>query len=656
MKRRIISLLLVVVMLTFSLVSCGYSYANDDMKQYATFDKDGFLAGLQSIVIKDGEFTTNEDTRALKVLDSLYEALAAAVAADSKSTEGALGEYDVLYYVYFCTVTVGEGADAKEYVVFANEMEEKNAKNLQLGLSDLTGVKKKIAAAVKELNLPDIKDHIYATTTTGKTETGDKVYVSYTKTYTKEVEGAEVTVTENYKYDVVTVGDASATNKTFADLIFDATVGTKFTPTGAITEDVGEVEYSDVTVHWIVDSGRELVTVKDVTYTSTKNEAPATHYPETNGKIDLKDKELTYHVYPVYYKDVSELSATSILNEILNTNLSTSSLEMFKEDAYKTLIDELKTLFSERATEKTAVTNAQKNVDTKQAAYDSATDDTSKATKLEALQDAKTALQEAKDALAATEGEITTKIAAIFAVDTTGDGADDLTTEQRIVKDYKQLVYDNLESAYNNEIRSALAEQIYKLITDKVTVNSVPEKALDEAYDILFDSYKAVFYTEDDESSKKSNYAEYNGDFKAFLTAKMKDRGATDYATAKAAVRKEAEEKITPIVKIFAVAQAIDGLLYTDKEYKEEVKNLDLGIYEETYGETNIRAAKQIDKIIDFYLEMDPEDIEMSEDTGSSVHDHSRITEIRYKDVNGTLVLPFTKIVYVATEDGTQPE
>ena len=44
MKKRIIGLILVVAMLTLSLVSCGYSFAKDDLTAYATFSAENKAA------------------------------------------------------------------------------------------------------------------------------------------------------------------------------------------------------------------------------------------------------------------------------------------------------------------------------------------------------------------------------------------------------------------------------------------------------------------------------------------------------------------------------------------------------------------------------------------------------------------------------------
>ena len=64
MKKRIIALGLVVVMSLLALSSCGsYNFASENLGDYAQFDFAGFDAAIKAIQIKDGEFTTNTDTR-----------------------------------------------------------------------------------------------------------------------------------------------------------------------------------------------------------------------------------------------------------------------------------------------------------------------------------------------------------------------------------------------------------------------------------------------------------------------------------------------------------------------------------------------------------------------------------------------------------------
>lgn len=649
MKRRIVSMLLVVVMLALTLVSCGYSYAKDDMTQYATFDKAAFLDGLTKIVVKDGAFTTDESTRELKVLDNIYATLLGKVDAASKTTEGKPAKYDQFYYNYYCTFT----KDGVDYVALGTNMKESGAKGIQLGLTTLKDADKLISDAILALDIDDIAAYIYKTDadTANKTVAGDKVYISYTRAYTKTTgEGSDAvstTVKENANYKLVTIGTAGGT--AFLDKLIDKKFGEKFRLEGDIKEMVdGEeinVTYSDITIHWAVDAGEELVSVK-YTPTSTSKVYPD-YYTAGAEQIDLKDIELTYHVYPVYYKEVSEFNATSVLKEIFGKSLSASSLPLFEGDAYKTLIGDLSTLLSDLVTLKKDVETAQKSYDTAKKAEDEAGSNATDAQKT-ATTTALESLNTAKGKVTDKETAIGEKITAIFAIDTEGDGEDNLTTEQTIVKEYREKVYKSLEDAYNNEIKYAVAAKIYELIESDqivaVSSDKLPEKAVDEAYDLLFDEYKATFYTEDNETTKKSYYSEHNGDFKAFL---MEETGTKTYAAAKEAVRAEAKKSVIPVVKIYAVAQALE-LVYTDKEYNEELKDQGLGTYEDYYGATNLKTAEQIDKILDYYLELDDEKLEKDDD--------GNVTKINYKEVDGVKLLPYTRITYTATVDGTVTE
>ena len=100
--KRIIALILVVVMTAATLVGCAYSYANDDLSNYTTFDKDAFAAKLAALEILDGDFTTDETKRAEKVIDAIYQSLAADVEDGDHLKTGAPKKYDILYYSYYC--------------------------------------------------------------------------------------------------------------------------------------------------------------------------------------------------------------------------------------------------------------------------------------------------------------------------------------------------------------------------------------------------------------------------------------------------------------------------------------------------------------------------------------------------------------------------
>ena len=66
MKRRIISLILVVALSLLALTSCGYSFVNDDMKNYATFNNQALIDALKAIEIENADFGVNEAERLQK--------------------------------------------------------------------------------------------------------------------------------------------------------------------------------------------------------------------------------------------------------------------------------------------------------------------------------------------------------------------------------------------------------------------------------------------------------------------------------------------------------------------------------------------------------------------------------------------------------------
>ena len=612
MKKRIISTVLVIVMLALSLVSCGFSYENSDLSGYASFDKDAFLAELLTLEIEEGGFTGDENVRTQKVIDNIYSTLTGLVDEDAKITEGALGARDILYYCYYATAVFGEGDAAQTVVVFASKMKEASPTKLQLGTYGAEGVNKKIEDAVKDLD--DIKDYVYKTNT-DKDYTlayGDKIYLTYNYSYSvTEDDGAETVQKGSLAY-----GELTLTENT-SELI-DALVGKKL---GDKLDDIvttdeersDEVTYTDVTVHWVVEEGKAL-TFTDTTYTATKSEK------DTNGTSrDLKDKELTYYVYPVYSHEVPEITALNII-EAVGSSIDTVDLECFSNEDYKytdgegkeytfeELIDELAALYDKVAEAEKAVTSAEKAVTEKQTAYDKAKAALDKAgdgatdAQKKAENDAKTALNTAKTTLETAEGKLAdAEKAAADWVDIILALSDDM--DDIIVADYKDYVYENLEKSYDNENKLSLAKEIFAILEEKVTVTALPEDMVKKAYDRLLENYEYSFNEEMyDSDSKTSNYAHYNGSFESYLIGTT---GADDYAGALADVREDAEKYVTPILKLYVAVRAIgEDVLVTDAEFNEyKNDNATYDYYVEYYGEHSMRYAYQFDCLMDYLLE-----------------------------------------------------
>lgn len=112
MKKRIVALILVVVMSVLTLSSCGsFDFVKEELGAYATFDYEAFKTALKNIEIEDGDFTTNEETRAALVAAKIYNAvvdkLISATKESERVTEGTLSAGDVLYFVYYAMDDAG---------------------------------------------------------------------------------------------------------------------------------------------------------------------------------------------------------------------------------------------------------------------------------------------------------------------------------------------------------------------------------------------------------------------------------------------------------------------------------------------------------------------------------------------------------------------
>ncbi len=318
MKKRIISLILVVVMSVLALASCAYSYTRDDMTKYAEFDKDKFLAALTEFEIEDGDFTENADTRAQKVIDDIMAKLAKKADTDDEKTEGTIGTYDIINYCYYVTAKIKD----VDYTFYTDKMKESAALNVQLGLSDYSDdVAKKVAEAFKDFEFT--ADSAYKQITEGSVTAGQVVYITYTREYeTTDAEGGIKPVTENAKVDRVVL---DAENAFHAYLIEKAKIGTKI-DTYKPTED-GKETYTNITIHWAESgAGKTFTNVTYTTDTTQASQEPTFYVGDKATKQNLKDVELTYHVYPVSYVEVADITVESIINDIYGKDITVDTL------------------------------------------------------------------------------------------------------------------------------------------------------------------------------------------------------------------------------------------------------------------------------------------------------------------------------------------
>ncbi|MBQ7333006.1 MAG: hypothetical protein IJW38_01485, partial [Clostridia bacterium] len=316
MKKRIISLILVLVMLCLALASCGaYSLADEDIAAYATFDADSkakFEEAWKALVIEDGDFTTDPTIRDNKVWDSIYNVIASAVTIDAdKLTTGVPSGNDIIYYNYYYTAVIGE-----ETYYFTANMKSGSTASIQLGLKAPTDFETKLAALFAGV---DIKDYIYTTETVGEVKENDVVFISYSYTYNVEVKdettGEVATKPETVKVSnerLVLTKDSSP----FVNYLLEKKAAINSSSIEKFEDASTGRTYTDIKINWRA-KGNEIGTATDVTYTEKQMVTDITGIER-----DLKDVELTYHIYPVHFITVPEFNALNFINVILDDSIT----------------------------------------------------------------------------------------------------------------------------------------------------------------------------------------------------------------------------------------------------------------------------------------------------------------------------------------------
>ncbi len=776
MKKRIIASILALVMTVLALVSCGagFNFA-EDSDDFATVKLAEFKAALAAIEIEDADFTTDEATRLEKVLYNLYTTLTdAAVKEDDKQTVGSLSSRDVLYFCYYATYTEGEGDDAKTYYFFTDQMKtsaitsgtttSKANHVIKLAVvadneDDKYGnaLYEALIAKYGENFLVELKneseenpvDKLYSSTTTKgtKVKEGNTVFISYTRkpvvadgASDEEIKAAkeekvlyEMIVLDKDKYAEGSANDAlvelmlkeGVTATVGNDVSETVTTGEGSSATTStkkvfrFTVDGKEYDYSEIGVEWISEdyphADGAFVEFKYTPYTATNKLEPDNLHESDMAKIDLKDKELTYHVFPVNYIEVPELNANTILKELIGKKITVDSLDVLSDESYKNgdvtvkaLVETLAKLWADDAETIKSFTNEagdktleelKKAIDDAKKAHEDAEDDESHDhTALnKVVSDAEEAYNDAKDY--ALDTQIAKIVAAKKTVDSVEKTVADAVWQEYAGKD--GVIYKNLKSTYDTAIVDAIGKEVWKLIEKYVTVNSYPEEMVEEFYDHLYEAYEYDFYKGTDSTSKKSNYLEYDGDFEKFL---LKKTDASKHNNdIEAAITAEAKEFLKPILQVYALAIALANdadtaiadtmknyveldkaggaydvlndeldederaeqeaaakeayekaledsadFLITDevfKAYKKQLGNSTYKDWESQYGEVNIRAALQSNRVMYYLLATN---IQLNAD-GDAV-------EVKYEEKDGKQYIDFRTVSYTIKVEDTEAD
>lgn len=617
MKKRIIASILVVVMLVLALASCGtYSFTSDeDLMKYVTFDEAAFKEALNKIEIEDGDFTTNETTRAKKIAESIYSSIASAIMTNAKSydfdklEEGTIGDLDVIYFCYYAQ-------DKDGNIHYYSNMKESTLTSsshyIQLGAVDEDDeLKVKIAEALRGV---DITDKYYSMKLAAdlddtSVKAGDTIVVSYKREYTV-TDGDDATAhPEKAVYELITLTEGDA----LSDILLnsDNTVkvgstvkvknGDSTSETFTIDVDVAGTTractYSSFKIEWLVDKQGTPVTVQHNPYEKEAEVTPDSLY-SASSKVTLGGEDLTYYVFPVYRLSVPETSAEAILEYVVGKNITDTYFEAFENENYKfadnktisDIVSDLKDLWSETYEEDT-------DLHTLKEAYDDAD---------KAVDDAKTPTEEQKTALKNAEKAyvlarreaIKAEIAKILAA--TNDNSEDKSMSEAIVEEYNKDVKHSLTESYNEEIAEAVEKAVWDLIDTHVKVTGYPEKLLEDYMDHLYDEYEYSFYKENykpansNTASDESNYSYYlsRGGIEQFFKDQAKALG---YDSFDDALLGEAKAAVEPLIKMYVVALALeDEAKVALVEYIQS--DIDAGAYDANYEYDDSLTEKQNDK------------------------------------------------------------
>ena len=303
-----------------------------------------------SIQLLDGDdFGDDELSEKIADLLSKYDFASGVYSSVKTSTETAQAG-DIACVTY--TKTVGD----KDPVVYTNQIINIVAKadGAEIATSFesyLCG--QKLATSITEYSetvdgskvyYKDIKiNWVMNRVSEGVASEGDTAYVTYTK---KVGDGNGEIVKE-----LITVGAAPAEGvaaTTIAELVSGKKIGEKLvkddenkTELTVESTDASGVKtvLSGVTVNWIHGDGEPVGVVKDTPFDEK------TLVKDTEGvERDLKDKEISYYIYPIYYVDVPEYSAEFLVEFIICDALAASASsnkltdEELLESAKKTFV------------------------------------------------------------------------------------------------------------------------------------------------------------------------------------------------------------------------------------------------------------------------------------------------------------------------------
>ena len=643
MKKRIIAFLLLIALAVGVLASCGYSYSEDDMGNYVKTSAEDIKKAFQNLQITDGDYTTDPEIRAKKLADALLSAYSI---LGEKKTDGTATDGDAVYYYYFAVDESGLTDEEKAKLVndpeflasktfFASNMTG-NALEILLGLNYVEddSLEKAFLDAWANANFvfsaskdavkddPATEDDETAaavvgnnydrlTSSSNKVAEGDVIYVTYTKAWTEKVNGVDVQKSETYTNMRLWVGEGNEYNEALFNSFKGKGVGTveTFSLPGGPDNASGYYQFTNAKINWIVKSPAndatkldapivfEYAPYPDSDSTVTAKPVKVDNKDTSKNQVELKTKILTYYVFPAYYTDSpaeNDVTAREIIEKILKDSTGTDVFSKdtlaLKNDANVTFETFIKGDSSATATaDKISIADIFYYIQyPSYATKESSSETTTQVT-------------------ARYEGYLNTRLKKIEAI----EGID-----EAVLADFKTYTEKTLKDSYDAEIKSNIRDAIFHIIDEiemkKGSDNKVllPEDAVKEMYEILYENAEATFYTGTTTVDGKtvSNYKAY-GTFKQYLIDTRTPAGADKLTFAEACekIMDDARAFVERAVKIYYVA-TVYKVLITDDEYKDRTyDDGNYNYYVGSYGDIGYKLAYQFNDLFTELLYVDGE-------------------------------------------------
>lgn len=294
---------------------CYYATADVDGETLVFF-ADKMKAASPSEIQLGAVF--GDDELSAKIAGALVVDITGRAYATTTTSSTLAREGDIAFVTY--TKTVGEVS-----TTYTNEM-IKIGKTVAAGetaadfASYLAGQKLSTSITKFELGEGDAKtvysdikiNWIFQRITSGEVKEGDTVHVTLVKEITDPADATKKKDVTEMK--LITVGAKPAegeTATTVESFVSGLNIGTT---KSNVT--IGTETYKSIKVDHGINNKIQPITVTDITYDEKAEFSPVA-VKKDDKKVDLKDKELTYYIFPVRFTDVPEFTAEVLIKNVL---------------------------------------------------------------------------------------------------------------------------------------------------------------------------------------------------------------------------------------------------------------------------------------------------------------------------------------------------